>query len=69
MCYMALSASTKILRFSIQFKALFGIKPIFLEIMIMATLKIHVKYSILIDITEAYFTYVLFQTFKEINVF
>lgn len=55
--------------FSIQFKALFGIETLRIEIMIMATTKIHIRYSILIDITEIHFTYILSQTFKEINIY
>lgn len=73
MCYMALSSLTKVIRkywdFSTQFKALFNIKKLFFEIMTMATLKIRVRYSLLIDITEAHFTYILSQTFKEINIY
>lgn len=55
--------------FSVQFKALFGIKILLLEIMIMVTMKMHVRYSILIHITEIHFTYILSQTFKEINIY
>lgn len=35
----------------------------------MATLKLHVRHSILIDNTEADFTFVLSQIFKEINMY
>lgn len=73
MCYMALSSLTKVIRkywdFSTQFKALFNIKKLFFEIMTMATLKIRVRYSLLIDITESHFTYILSQTLKEINIY
>lgn len=55
--------------FSIQFKTLFGIKILCIEIMIMATLKLHVRHSILIDNTEADFTFVLSQILKEINIY